>query len=671
MSRANFTTRLTTLLMAVGLFLLNVYICRDLFHIEYLRHMGSIEGAFIGMSRYIMAHWPDLKWFPLWLDGIPYPTTYPPLLHLVVAFVAHIRGVSAALAYHQVTALAYCLGPVALFALALRLSESRWTAFAAGLMYSCLTFSAWLIPAIRVDMGGAFYPRRLQAMVLYGEGPHVSSMTLIIFAMLFLDLALERAKPRALYFALAAGAFAATVADNWLGAFATVLFVVPYGFARFESLKWKGLGWIAGIAATAYFLAMPLVPPSTISTMVNNAKTTGGDYAHAYQAALPQGLAILTALILIKLAVRKLNAPLQFAIFLSLVMTLVTLADAFWNLAIVPMGIRYHLEMEMAFCLLAAFVAQAMLRDRPKWVGVAAMTILVVALMYPIRAHRRYARHDLLRPIDITNTIEWKMSQWFDRNSNGERVFAPGSVGMWMTVFSDTPELWGFGQGATDYTARVAEYEIYTGALAGPRDAEFSILWMKAFGVHAVGVNGPASTATYRFVDTKKFEGVLNPVWREGDDVIFLVGKHASLARVVPRAALANREPLNGIDVEPLLPYVAALDDPAMPDATFHWTTMHSAKIAANLQSDQVISIQSAWAKGWHASVNGREIPVQRDGIGLMYVEPAITGRCDVDMVYDGGMEMRVANIVSPLTAVVLLILTVAEFLSRVILKKS
>jgi hypothetical protein len=34
MSRANFTTRLTTLLMAVGLFLLNVYIFRDLFHNE-------------------------------------------------------------------------------------------------------------------------------------------------------------------------------------------------------------------------------------------------------------------------------------------------------------------------------------------------------------------------------------------------------------------------------------------------------------------------------------------------------------------------------------------------------------------------------------------------------------------------------------------------------------
>src|SRR5206468_1228207 len=163
-----------------------------------------------------------------------------------------------ALAYHGVTALAYCLGPVALFALALRLSKSRWAAFAAGAMYSCLTFSAWLIPVIRTDLGSAFHPRRLQATAAYGEGPHVSSMT--------------------------------------------------------------------------------LVPPSTISAMVNNARTTGGNYTHAYQAALPQGLAILTALILIKLVVRRLNAPLQFAIFVSLLMALIALTDAYWNVPIVPMG---------------------------------------------------------------------------------------------------------------------------------------------------------------------------------------------------------------------------------------------------------------------------------------------------------------------------------------------
>ena len=90
---------------------------------EYLRHMGSIEGAYIGIARYAMAHWGDLTWFPLWYGGVPYQNTYPPLLHWCVALVAWMRGITPAHAYHWTTALAYCLGPVTLFALVRRLER--------------------------------------------------------------------------------------------------------------------------------------------------------------------------------------------------------------------------------------------------------------------------------------------------------------------------------------------------------------------------------------------------------------------------------------------------------------------------------------------------------------------------------------------------------------------
>src|SRR5277367_1330187 len=116
--------RLKSPLLAMVLFLASVYVCRELFHVEYLPHMGSIEGAYIGISRYALAHWRDLTWVPLWYEGIPYQNTYPPLLHLGVALVAWMRGISAAHAYHWTTALAYCFGPVALFALVRRLSGS-------------------------------------------------------------------------------------------------------------------------------------------------------------------------------------------------------------------------------------------------------------------------------------------------------------------------------------------------------------------------------------------------------------------------------------------------------------------------------------------------------------------------------------------------------------------
>jgi len=142
---------LTTALLAIVLFGLNFYVCREPLRVEYLRFMGSIEGAFMGLSRYAIAHPTDLTWFPLWNAGIPYQTTYPPLLPLVVALVASLRGTSTAYAYHGVTALAYCFGPVALFALTRRMTGSRWAGFAAGAIWSSVSMSAWLVPEIAAD----------------------------------------------------------------------------------------------------------------------------------------------------------------------------------------------------------------------------------------------------------------------------------------------------------------------------------------------------------------------------------------------------------------------------------------------------------------------------------------------------------------------------------------
>jgi hypothetical protein len=658
-----------TALLALALFLLNLYICHELFGIEYLRFMGSIEGAYIGISRYAMAHWNDLAWFPLWNAGTPYPTTYPPLLPLLVAFVASVAGTSTAHAYHWVTALGYCLGPVALFALTFRLSGSRWAGFVAGLIYSSVSMSAWLIPAIAADLGSPFFPRRLHDLVFYGEGPHVSSMTLLTVALLCLDVAM--AKRRAPYFLLAAAAFAATATTNWLGAFAILLMVVTYALAHVgpSGWKWRDFARLALIGGAAYCLAMPWMPPSTIAVLQMNAKTTGGDFSNAYSSAWLGGLAILIALAAVKLAFRRLSPHLQFAVLFAFLMTLITLADGWRSIAIVPLALRYHLEMEMALAILIAVVARAMLRGRPQWIAAVSLAALVIALVVPIHKDRNYARNFLLRSVNIQSTIEWKTANWLNRHWTGERVLLPGSSAFWLTAFSDTPELWGFEQATTDYTIRVASFAIQKADPAYPHEAEASVVWLKALGVHAVGVSGPTSAEYWKpFRNPKKFEGVLDPLWREGrDDVIYRVDQArvdnapASLARVVPQGALVSRAPIFGLDVDALRPYVTALDDVRMPRAEFRWTTAHSAGITTALEPGQVLSVQMAWAKGWHATANGRPTPVLRDAIGLMYIDPEISGPSKIEMVYDGGLEMRAARAISLLTVLLLAVTSIYE----------
>ena len=69
--RPYFAGRTRSFFCAAGLFLVNVYICRELFRTEYLNQMGSIEAAFIGLARYVRDNFTDLAWFPLWYGGVP------------------------------------------------------------------------------------------------------------------------------------------------------------------------------------------------------------------------------------------------------------------------------------------------------------------------------------------------------------------------------------------------------------------------------------------------------------------------------------------------------------------------------------------------------------------------------------------------------------------------
>ena len=632
----------TTPLLAAVIFALNIYVCWGLFGIEYLRHMGSIEGSFIGLARYAGQHWGDLRWFPLWHLGMPYANVYPPLLSWEVAGFARLSGFSIAHAFHWVTAITYCLGPVAVFALTLRLTKSPRTAFAAGAIDSFVSWSAWLIPAVRIDLGSPLDPRRLQALVFYGEGPHVASMTVLPLALLCWDFAMKRRSPPAI--ALAAIATAATVLTSWLGGFALAMMIAAYALARLPALR--DLWVMAAIAVSAYFLAMPFVTPSIIAATQLNSKTLGGDFTASYLTLPKWAVCVAIGLVGLKFAIRKLDSVVQFAIAFAFLLAAIVFPFAWFNISAVPQPIRYHLELEMALSLLAAIGGNALLRNRPRAATIA-LAALCVALIVPVKASRRYARNDLIRPIDIQSTTEWKTAQWVNREWSGERIMMPGSTGFWLTAFSDVPLLnGGPEQGVIDQMARVADYIIFFGP---PRSGDVSALWLKALGVQAVGVSLPGSGEFYKpFVDPHQFDALLQPIIRTSTDVIFRVGApHTSLARVVPAAALVSRTPKHGLDVDPLRAYVAALDDPSMPRAALRWNNLHSVHITADLGAGQVISVQQAWHPGWHADSGGTMLPVRRDQIGQMYLDPGRTGQIDIDLVFDGDTEMKFARAAS------------------------
>ncbi len=630
-------------LYAAILFTINAYICWRLFGLEWSHRMDSIEGAYIGISRHILSSWRDLAWWPAWYGGIPFHNSYPPLLHVLTALAAAGFRVSPARAHHFVTALFYCAGPVFAYLLLGRLSRRGFESFCAALFYSVFSPVGLLVPKVAADMGHPLRPRRLGTLVAYGDGPHVAALALLPLAVYCIDLALEKRTP--LYWGLASLSLIAVVYTNWLGAFALAALVFCYLAAGATRRDWVAT---AALGAATYLVAMPWIPPSLIRTIQFNAQTIGGDFTHATSAMLRAAPLALLALAALKYGMFRLRTPayLQMLALFSALVSWIGLGSSWFGWNVVPQPERYHLEVDFGLTLTLVMCVAFALRHAPRrlpQLSICALFLFSAAQIY--RAH--YYARGTIYPVDITTTVEYRVAHWLDEHMSGSRVMVPGSIQFFLQDFTEAPQLGGgFEQGDPNYVDRFAQYQVLSGAGAGTNDVEISVLWLKALGVQAIEAGGPGTREHYHaFTNGAKFQGVLAEIWREGDDAIYRVPqRNNSLAHVMRRPHLVSRRPSNGVDVEQVKTYVDAIDDPALPEARFLWRTQHSAEILATAQPNHIVSVQTNFDPGWHASANGRPARTFADGLGFLVVEPGCNGECRIELVYDGGREMRVAK---------------------------
>jgi hypothetical protein len=634
---------------ALTLFAVNAWVTIWLFHTEYIAQMGSIEGAFIGLARYIGGHPGQLHWFPLWYGGIPFPNSYPPLLHVTVAAVSSAAHISAASAYHAVVATVYALGPVALFWAARRLGAGRAVAFTGGLLYSLLSPSCWLVREIRVDSGGWFGPRRLMNLAVYGEGPHLASLLFLALAVGALHVALEKRRPW--HFLAAAMALAGVVLSNWLGALALGMAAACYLLAGWDGAR--GLPWFprwlraAGIGCYAYALAMPWVPPSTIRIIRINAPKLVGwaptSQEYKLWAALIAGV-LLLAWILRRSGVQP---RVRFGIVFLWSMAVVTLGAYWLHIKIIPQPERYHLEMDMAFWLTLTLVAEPLaagLRGR-RWQPVRRYAwMAIAAACVPVIVYQHGRAREMEKPIDIPKTAEYRISHWLGANLPGRRVFAPGSTGFWMNAFSDTPMIvGGFDNGLVNQLLWGVNYQIYAGD-----KLENTVAWLSALGCDAIVGGDPASGEAYHPYSHPEKLHDLRELWRGGAETIYAVPRaRQSLAHVLRPADLLREAP-ETYNIKPMEPFLAALDDPSLPDAKFQWRNSSAASVSGDLEPGQLLYVQVAWDQGWNARVNGSRRKTWADPLGQMVVEPQCSGPCTVELVWDGGPEMRVARLLCP-----------------------
>jgi hypothetical protein len=637
------SARLRAAACAVFLLLLNLWIAKELLLHEYVNQMGSIEGTHISISRWVLENWRDLTWFPVWYGGIPYQNSYPPLHHWLTAALAGLTGFSPARSYHAVTGLFYAAGPVTLFLLARRLSSSTPYGFGAGLMYSLVSPSIWLMRTIREGASSLWQPRRLQVLIQYGEGPHIASVTLLPLALLLLIVAFERRRP--VWWLLAAAGLASVVLTNWLGGLALAVAVACWLLTSESGAWWTRWLTASLVGLCAYLLAAPWLPPSVVDTVLRNERYVSGQLTPGRWKFALAGAVVFGACFWLMRRLRT-PGPLRFAVLFLLPMAALPLADDWAGVRLMPQPHRYHIEMELALTLTASLGAKTLLdRVRFRWRRLLAGVLLLLCL-YPIPRYRHHARW-LARPLDVRTTLEYREAKWLANNVTARRVSMPGSVMFWLNVFTDIPQFGGgFDQGVVNPLWTALHYQVLTGENAGECEGELAVLALRAFGVDAVGVSGPRSSEFYKpFRNPGKFEGLLPAIWREGDDAIYQVpSRSTSLAHVILPRHLPERTPASGLDMDPLRAYIAALEDPSLPEARMRWLNRHTAEIDASLERGQIVSVQITYHPGWSATLSGAPLRLYPDKIGQMVIEPECEGDCRVLLHYNGGPEMILAR---------------------------
>jgi hypothetical protein len=626
----------------------NVAIAAPLFAIEYSAYRGSVEGTFLALARVMAKHPGQRQWWPLWNGGLPFEVAYLPFSHWLVAGFSLLTGLSAARAFHIVSASVYVLGSLTLFWLAWELSRRLVPSLIAALVWSCVSICALLMPVIAADAGGALQLRRLQVLVFYAEAPHTLAVTLIPVALVCYSRALAR--PGAMWKLLAGAVTGCALLTN---AFAIVMLpaAVVCWLIAFPVLPW----WRRPVIAAAIGLAgclwvSPWLSPAMIRAMAASAPTNGGDFR--YTAASWIALAAAAGLfVLLALVMSRLKAPpyLRFFVLFAYVPTAIVTAHVVWKAAILPQPARYHLEADMALALAVVFMgAIALDRVSPRIRAIAvsaALAALAVQTLHSVA----YAR-GLIRAVDPTTTGEYKVAKWLDANRPGQRAFLSGSSRFQFNAFTDNPQLTGgHDQHTVSRFLPIVEFTIYSDMNAGDRGADYSIFWLKAFGTYLVHVPGPESDDVYKpIVHPCKFDGVLPRVWHEGGNSIYEVpARSTSLAHVIPASAVVTRTPIHGLDTAPAEAYVAALENPAYPLAGFRWKSFSEAGIDAVVNPGQVISVQVTYERGWEAWANGRRQRVRGDALGQLVVEPDRPGPCHIELRYTGGPEHAATRVLS------------------------
>ena len=629
----------TSLLLASGIFLLNLWLFWPLFLPGESPYRDTIEAGYQGMSRFIAANPSAWGWNPLQYCGQPTQFMYVPALHYASAAISWSTAIGPGYAYKLITATMACLGPVAMFLFVYTWTRSRWWALAAALGFTFLSPLYGLIRQLDKDRGLVYLPWRMHVFAKYGEGPHSAGLTLIAIS-LVMAWKTATGTPRPWHIPVLAVLFALVCLTNWIAALALaicmLLFLLTsagrHGFGR-----WR----LAGASILAYGLACWWLTPGFISTVAFNWPADAFNYKlQTTQTWLIAGW--VTGVVLLRAAAWSLKWEFFPTLTWLGVWTFGYPVLIFYSHGVdtLPESRRYALELTLfLFAALTHFLCWAVAsgnRVRQFCAACAVLALLVTG--FPQVRQLLTQPYRLWRPVPPESTDEYQIAKWIAEQKPRGRVLASGGLRFRLNSWFDLQQVGGaFESGLRNRHPVHFAYQIRTGIGSRPdNEAEESMLQMKALGVEYVVVHGPESEEHYRdYRNPMKFEGVLEKVWTRGNDWLYRVPFRslAHLIRPEEQPLYAHRQWI--------AKYVAAIDDFERPLMAFRWTGTGTFEITGPVPAGHQVVAAVTYDDGWRATQDGEPVELTANKMNFIVATARPSAKSVFRFEYRGTPEQR------------------------------
>jgi hypothetical protein len=627
--------RLATPLLAVAIFLLNIWLNGPLFMTGDLPFAGSIERGYVGMARFVSLHPNPWGWNPYPYCGLPTQFMYVPGLPYFTALWIHLLPhVTPDTIYRTIVSLMTCLGPVTLFLFALSFTGSRRWSFVAAVAYSFISPSYALFPDVEKDRGVAQLPWRIQVLAKYGEGPHNTALTLLPLALLALFRAARGRSYRRIF--IAAVVLAAIPLCNWVGAFAlaissVILLVAAWGEPEFRYAR------AFAAAGLAYLLACFWLTPSFIKTIAFNWPVDSFAY-HLKQQQVWLLCGMIGGAVAIRLCFRIFRGSSYFCMVTMGAFVFGWVATAFYvyGLDTIPESRRYAIEFELFAALAIVEALRLALRSANSTIrmcawGAAGVMLLVGSPQLYAYVNQGYS----WRPAPPEQTVEYRLGEWMSQHPPEGRVFASGGMRFRLNSWFNLPQVGGgFETGLQNRVPYDLSYDIRAG-----HDAAAALLELKALDTQYVVIHGPKSKEYYRdFQRPDRVAANLPAVYHIEDDTIYALPPR-------PMAHLVKPDELTGS----LAAYVAAIEDPTRPVLLTRWQDADALDITGSIPTGQSVSVQVNADPGWRATQDGRDLSTESDHLGFLVLHPAPSSATHLELRYHGTLEQRLMALLSAL----------------------